>query len=130
MVKAQSKGRRWAAYLLSGIVIVFMLMDSISKLFKPASIVESTTSLGFAEHHLLTIGILGLISTVLYAFPRTSILGAILLTGYYGGVVATHIRLDNPLFSHVLFSVYLAIFAWAGLWLRDPRVRKLFSLSK
>ncbi|MCC2683425.1 MAG: DoxX family protein, partial [Paenibacillaceae bacterium] len=65
--------------------------------------------------------------TVLYAIPRTSILGAILLTAYYGGAVATHFRLDNPLFTHILFSVYLGVLAWGALWLKDERVRKLFS---
>ncbi|MFB9328028.1 DoxX family protein [Paenibacillus aurantiacus] len=126
-VQKRSKGRLWASYALSGLVVLFMLFDGIAKLFKPESVVESTTTLGFEEHHLLAIAILGLISTLLYAFPRTAVLGAILLTAYYGGVVATHVRLDNPLFSHTLFSVYLAILAWGGLWLRDDRVQRLFT---
>nr|WP_148927929.1 DoxX family protein [Paenibacillus methanolicus] len=125
--KRMSKGRRWTSYLLSGIVIIFMLFDGIAKLFKPESVVESTVSLGFEEHHLLVIAILGLVATLLYAFPRTAILGAILLTGYYGGVIATHVRLDNPLFSHTLFSVYLSLFVWGGLWLRDARIKRLFA---
>ncbi|MEQ8808269.1 MAG: DoxX family protein, partial [Imperialibacter sp.] len=72
------------------------------------------------------LGILGLLSTLLYALPKTSILGAVLLTGYWGGVIATHLRLDNPLFSHLLFPVYLAILAWGGLWLVNEQLRALF----
>ncbi len=115
---------------MSGLVIAFMLMDSMGKFFKPTEVIDGTLELGFQVHHLNTIGILGLISIVLYAIPRTSFLGMVLLTGYYGGVVATHVRLDNPLFTHILFSVYLAILAWGGLWLRDSRVRDLFVSGK
>ncbi|MFC4101607.1 DoxX family protein [Paenibacillus xanthanilyticus] len=122
-----SKGRQWTSYVLSGLVIAFMLLDGLGKLFKPESVVESTVSLGFEEHHLLIIALLGLVATLLYAIPRTAILGAILLTGYYGGVIATHVRLDNPLFSHTLFSVYLSLFVWGGLWLRDPRIKQFFA---
>jgi len=98
-----SKGRLWTARIMSGTVIMFMLMDSVMKFIQPPSVIEGTVSLGFAEHHIIVIGILGLLSTLLYAYPRTSILGAVLLTGYWGGVIATHVRLDNPLFSHILF---------------------------
>ncbi|OXM85610.1 DoxX family protein [Paenibacillus rigui] len=122
-----SKGRLWTARIMSGLVTLFMLVDSVSKLFKPAAVVEGTVSLGYAEHHVIVIGILGLIATVLYAVPRTSALGAVLLTGYFGGVIATHVRMDAPLFTHILFPVYIAILAWGGIWLRDARVRLLFS---
>jgi hypothetical protein len=71
---------------------------------------------------------LGLLSTILYAIPRTTVLGALFLTGYFGGVVATHIRLDNPLFTHILFPIYLAVLAWGGIWLRDEKVRNLIPL--
>ncbi|MGZ7443006.1 DoxX family protein [Paenibacillus sp. TH7-28] len=121
-----SKGRLWTGRIMSGIVILFMLFDGISKLFKPAVVVEGTVTLGFAEHHIVTIGILALLPTVLYAIPRTAILGAVLLTAFYGGVVATQIRVDAPLFSNTLFAVYLAILAWGGLWLRNDKVRRLF----
>ncbi|MCS7463710.1 DoxX family protein [Paenibacillus doosanensis] len=124
-----SKGRLWTARVMSGLVILFMLFDGVSKLFKPAPVVEGTVSLGFAEHHIVILGILGLIPTILYAIPRTSILGAVLLTAYCGGAVATHIRMDSPLFSHVLSAVYVAVLMWGALWLKDERVRKLFSLS-
>ena len=128
--KTISRGRLWTARVMSGIVILFMLMDSIMKFIQPEAVIEGTVSLGFAEHHILLLGILGLSSTLLYIYPRTSILGAVLLTGYWGGAMATHIRLDNPLFTHVLFTVYLGILAWGGIWLRNEQLRNLFPLKK
>ncbi|MCF6409464.1 DoxX family protein [Pseudalkalibacillus salsuginis] len=125
-----SKRRLRVAWTISGLVILFMLFDSISKFFKPASVVKGTLSLGFSEHHIFVIGILGLLSAILYMIPRFSVLGAILLTGYFGGAIATHVRLDNPLFTHTLFPVYIAVLAWAGIWLRNEDLRKLFPLKK
>ena len=122
-----SKAMLWTSRIMSGLVILFMLADSIFKFVQPAEVVQGTVDLGFANHHIATLGILGLISILLYAIPRTAILGAILLTGYFGGAIATHLRLDNPLFSHILFPVYLGILAWGGLWLRDERVRNMLS---
>jgi hypothetical protein len=107
-----------------------MLMDSIMKFVKPREVIEGTLSLGFGEQHLPIIGALGLISTLLYAFPRTSILGAILLTAYFGGAVATHLRLGNPLFTHTLFTVYFGILIWGGLWLRNNKLRELMPLRQ
>jgi hypothetical protein len=130
MIRTISKGRLWTARVMSGIAILFMLLDSIMKLFKPAFVVDSTVSLGYQEHHIFLMGVLGLLSTILYALPRTTILGAVLLTGYFGGVIATQVRLDAPLFSTILFPVYLAVLVWGGLWLRNEQVRKLFSLQK
>ena len=126
MNRAISKGRLWTARIMSGLVILFMLMDSIMKFVKPAEVIEGTVTLGFAEHHLPVLGTLGLLATLLYAIPRTSFLGALLLTGYFGGVIATHVRLDNPLFTHILFPVYLAVLVWGGLCLRNDKVRELF----
>ncbi|WP_421894549.1 DoxX family protein [Marinoscillum sp.] len=128
--KSISKGRRWTARIMSGIVLLFMLMDSIMKFIQPPVVVETTVALGFAEDQIYILGILGLLSTLLYALPKTSILGAVLLTGYWGGVIATHLRLDNPLFSHLLFPVYLAILAWGGLWLVNEQLRALFPIKK
>lgn len=125
-----SKKTLWASRIMGGIVILFMLMDSIFKFIQPTEVVEGTLELGFAEHHILVIGILGLISILLYTYPRTSLLGAILLTGYWGGAVATHVRLDNPLFSHILVPVFLGILAWGALWLKDERVRNLIPFKK
>lgn len=123
-----SKSRLWSARIMGGIVILFMLMDSIFKFIQPEEVVQGTLELGYAEHHIAIIGALGLISILLYAFPRTSILGAVLLTGYWGGAIATHLRLDNPLFSHILFPVFLAILAWGALWLRNEQLRNLFPI--
>lgn len=130
MENTVSKSARWTSYMMSGLVILFMLLDSIMKFVKPPEVVEGTLALGYSVHHLPVIGALGLISTLLYAFPRTSVLGAILLTGYFGGAVATHIRLDNPLFTHTLFTVYFGIFVWGGLWLRNTKLRELFPMIK
>ncbi len=125
-----SKTRLWTSYAMSGLVILFMLMDSIMKFVKPPQVIEGTLALGFTEQHLPVIGALGLISTLLYAFPRTSILGAILLTGYFGGTIATHLRLNNPLFTHTLFTVYFGILIWGGLWLRNTKLRELLPLRQ
>jgi len=125
-----SKPKLWTSYIMSGLVILFMLFDSIMKFVKPPEVVEGTLSLGYGEDHLTTIGALGLTSTLLYAFPRTSILGAILLTGYFGGAVATHLRLHNPLFSHTLFTVYFGILIWGGLWLRNAQLRELLPFNQ
>jgi len=124
-MSAISPARKWTSYILSGLVILFMLFDGIGKFVKPPEVIQGTLDLGYSEHHLIIMGTLGLLSTILYAVPRTAILGAILLTGYFGGAVATHVRLDNPLFSHVLFTAYLGVFAWGGLWLRNETLRKL-----
>ena len=125
-----TKTVRWISYSMSGLVIMFMLMDSIMKFVKPAEVIEGTLALGFTEDHLIIIGSLGLTSTLLYIFPPTSILGAVLLTGYFGGAMATHVRLNNPLFTHILFTVYLGIFMWGGLWLRNTKLRALFPMIK
>ncbi|HMR58534.1 MAG: DoxX family protein [Cytophagales bacterium] len=125
-----TKTVRWISYSMSGLVIMFMLMDSIMKFVKPAEVIEGTLALGFTEDHLIIIGSLGLTSTLLYILPPTSILGAVLLTGYFGGAMATHVRLNNPLFTHILFTVYLGIFMWGGLWLRNTKLRALFPMIK
>lgn len=125
-----SSGRLWTARMMRWLVILFMLFDSISKFFKPAAVVEGTVELGFSEHHIVVIAVLGFLSILLYAIPRTSFLGAILLTGYFAGAIATHLRMDSPLFSHTLFPVYFAVLAWGGLWLVDDRVRKLIPFVK
>ncbi|KIL38135.1 membrane protein [Gordoniibacillus kamchatkensis] len=120
-----SKGRLWTARIMSGVVILFMVFDGIGKIMGPAPVVKATLELGFAERHMAVMWILGLISTLFYAIPRTSFLGALLLTGYLGGAVAAQVRVDAPLFSNVLFPVYLAVLVWGAVWIRDERVRKL-----
>src|SRR5215510_4704228 len=110
-------------YALSGVVFLFMLMDAAMKLMRLPIVLETTVQLGWPAHSAMPLGILLLVCTVLYGVPRTSALGAVLLTGYLGGAIATHARIGSPLFSHTLFGVYLGVLLWAGLYLRDPRVR-------
>ena len=114
-------------YALSSVVILFMLFDGGIKLVPPAMVIEATAQLGYpaTPSFVRGLGILGLFCTLLYAIPRTSVLGAILLTGYLGGTVATHLRAGSPIFSHMLFGVYLGIMLWGGLYLRDERLRFL-----
>jgi len=130
MISNFSKTQLIISRIMSGIVILFMLADSLFKFIKPEPVIEGTLELGYAEHHILIIGILGLLATIVYAIPSTAVLGAVLLTGYFGGAIATHIRLDNPLFSHTLFPVYLAVLAWGGLWLRSKQLQTLMPFKK
>ena len=120
-----SKARIWTARIMGGLVIAFMLMDSIFKFIPNEQVISGTTDLGFQVHHLPVLGTLGLLSILLFAIPRTQLLGAILLTGYFGGAIATHVRLDNPLFTHILFPVYLAVLAWGSIWLKNDQLRRL-----
>lgn len=122
-----SKGRLWTSRIMGGLVILFMLFDGIFKFIPNEEALKGTTDLGYQSHHLPVLGVLGLISVLLYAYRRTELIGAILLTGYFGGAVATHVRVDNPLFSHILFPVYLAILAWGALWLKRAKLRQLLS---
>lgn len=120
-----------AGWTMSGLVIAFMLFDAGAKLVPLQAVLQTTADLGYPRSVELVrgLGLLALACTVLYALPRTAVLGAILLTGYMGGAVATHLRLGSPLFSHILFGVYLAILAWGGLFLRDPRIRVLLPFA-
>lgn len=120
--------RPWAGIIVSAIPVLFLLMDAVGKLFKPQMVIDGTLELGYQESVIIPLGIILLISTLLYAFPKTSVLGAILLTGYLGGAVATHVRVSNPLFTHQLFPVYLGILIWLGLFLRDTRLRSLIPI--
>ncbi len=122
---APSTAKIWTGRIMGGLVILFMLMDSIFKFIVNEEVIKGTTELGFQVHHLPILGTLGLVTTLLYIFPRTEILGAILLTGYWGGAIATHVRMDNPLFTHILFPVYLGILAWGALWIKREGLRKL-----
>ena len=122
-----STAKVWTGRTMGGLVILFMLMDSTFKFIVNDDVIKGTTDLGFQLHHLPIMGTLGLIATLLYIFPRTEILGAILLTGYWGGAIATHVRMDNPLFTHILFPVYLGILAWGALCIKSERLRKLIA---
>ena len=116
---------RWAGRVLTGIAVLFLTFDMTIKLAGVKEAVDGTVQLGFAPHHLPILGLLQLACLALYLLPRTAPLGAVLWTGYLGGAVATHLRLDNPLLTHTLFPVYLAAVVWGGLYLRDDRVRAL-----
>jgi hypothetical protein len=118
----------WAGRVISGLVVLFMLFDSSIKLMKLTPAVEATAKLGYPVSIVFPLGIALFACTVLYAIPRTSILGAILLTGYLGGAVATNVRVGNPLFGYVLFPVYVGVLLWLGLLLRDVRLRALIPL--
>jgi hypothetical protein len=128
MSETTPKKRSWAGIVISAIPTLFLLMDAVGKLFKPEPVVTGTIELGYPETVIVPLGITLLICTILYAIPMTSILGAILLTGYLGGAVATHVRVGNPVFTHMLFPVYLGIMIWLGLYLRDVRLRSLIPL--
>jgi hypothetical protein len=123
-----SKGRLWTGRILSTLPVLFMLMDGVMKLMKPDFVVKATVQLGFPENVIAPLGIIVLICTILYAIPQTAVLGAILLTGYLGGAVATHVRGGDPLFSHILAPVYFAVILWIGLYLREPRLSALVPL--
>ena len=121
------KGRSkmwWTGFAMSAVVVLFLLMDSGMKLAAIQPVLEAGQQIGFPGAAMARkLGAVLLLCTLLYVWPRTSVLGAILVTAFLGGAVATHVRLGNPLFTHVLFGVYVGVFLWAGLVLREPRLR-------
>jgi len=120
----------WIGFSMSALVVLFLLMDAGMKLAAARPVLEAGQQLGFAgESMARKLGTILLICTLLYVWPRTSVLGAILITAFLGGAVATHVRMGNPLFTHVLFGVYLGVLMWAGLVLREPRLRSLLADS-
>ena len=127
-----SKSALWSGRVVSGLVIVFLLFDGAIKLVPWPVVTETMDRMGYGSSETLarSLGLITLVCTVLYAVPPTSILGAILLTGYLGGAIASHVRIGSPLFSHVLFEFYLGLMVWGGLWLRDRSLRALMSLSR
>ena len=120
----------WAGRILSGLVAAFLLLDGAIKLIPLDIVVQTSQDLGIPVHLARTLGVLTLAGTLLYAIPHTSVLGAILLTGYLGGAIYTHVRAGSPLFTHTLFGVYLGVLIWGGLWLRDDRVRALLPFAR
>jgi hypothetical protein len=119
----------WTGRVLTGLFALFMLGASIApKLLGMPVAAETIEALGWSAGYVLMIGLFELTFLVLYLVPRTSVLGAVLMTALLGGAMATHIRVGSPLFSHVLFSVYLALFMWGGLWLRSPALRAVFPI--
>ena len=120
----------WAGRVLSGLVVAFLLLDGAIKLIPLDIVVQTSQELGIPVHLARTLGVLTLAGTILYAIPRTSVLGAILLTGYLGGAIYTHMRAGSPLLTHTFFGVYLGVLIWGGLWLRDDRVRALIPFAR
>lgn len=123
---------RWVGRILSGVVILFLLVDGAIKLVPWPIVTETMEKMGYGSSDALMrgLGAVTIICTVLYAVPPTSILGAILLTGYLGGAIASHVRIDSPLFTHTLFGLYLGLMVWGGLWLRDDRLRGLMPFRR
>ncbi len=124
-----SKKKLWAGRILTALPVLFLLVDGVMKLFSPVPVVAGMIRLGYPLSLTATIGIILLICVVIYAIPQTSILGAILLTGYLGGAVASQLRVGEPLFSNVLFPVYVALLIWGGLYFREERLRALIPLK-
>ena len=129
---AVSKPARWTGRVLSGCVIVFLLFDGAIKLVPWPVVTETLDRMGYGSSESLarTLGVITIACTVLYAIPPTSILGAILLTGYLGGAMASHVRIGSPLFTHTLFGLYLGLMVWGGLWLRDKNLRGLIPFRR
>ena len=127
-----SNAARWTGRVLSGVVVLFLLFDGAIKLLPLQVVTETMDKMGWGASDGLarSLGIITIACTVLYAVPPTSILGAILLTGYLGGAIASHVRIDSPLFSHTLFGLYLGLILWGGLWLRDPALRSLLPFRR
>jgi DoxX-like family len=122
-----SKKAHWAGWIMGGLPALFLLFDGAMKLMKPDFVVEGTVKIGYPEDVILGLGIVLLACTILYVIPRTAILGAILLTGYLGGAVASHVRMSEGAFS-ILFPVIFGAILWGGLYLREPRLRALVPL--
>jgi len=126
---AKTPASVWLGRALSTLVVLFFIMDFTMKLMALPIVAETGAQLGWAPETARPLGIILLICTALYVFPRTSVLGAVLLTAFLGGAVATHMRVGSPLFSHTLFGVYLGLMVWGGLYLRNASLRALFPLK-
>jgi hypothetical protein len=120
----------WTGRIMSGVVVLFLLLDGAMKLVPLDIVIETSAQLGLPASLARTLGILTILCIGLYAIPRTSVLGAVLLTAYLGRAVATHARVGSPLFTRVLFGVYLGFLVWGGLYLREPRLRALIPFAK
>jgi hypothetical protein len=127
-----SRTARWTGRVLSALVALFLLFDGAIKLIPLAIVTETLDQMGYGSSEALAraLGLITIVCTALYLLPRTAILGAILLTGYLGGAMASHVRIGSPLFSHVLFGLYLGLMLWSGLWLRDRNLRMLLPLVR
>jgi len=128
-LESVSKGRLWTGRIISALVVLFLLFDSITKVLKVRAVIEASAQLGFPVSAIVTIGVILLVCTVLYVIPQTAVLGTILLTGFLGGAVAANIRIGNPIFN-TLFPIIFAALVWTGIFLREPRLSTLVPLRK
>jgi hypothetical protein len=124
-----SRPKRIAAYAMAGVVALFIVFDGTIHILKPQPVIDSSAELGVPLSLSATLGVIELACLALYLIPRTSVLGAVLFTGYFGGAIATNLRVGKPLFSTVLFPVYLGLLLWGSLYLRNARVRSLMPLT-
>ena len=122
--------RLWAGRIMSGLPVLFLIFDGVIHIMKIAPVVKGFTDLGWSPSVAVPLGIIELSCLVLYLIPRTSVLGAVLLTGYLGGAVATNLRVAAPLFSNTLFPIYVGVFLWGGLYLRDNALRAVFPVHR
>jgi hypothetical protein len=131
-IQSVSKPARLIGRIFSGLVIAFLMLDGAIKLVPWPVVTETMDKMGYGSSETLarSLGIITIACTLLYAIPPTSILGAILLTGYLGGAMASHVRIGSPLFSHTLFGLYLGLMVWSGLWLRDGTLRDLIPFRR
>jgi hypothetical protein len=118
-----SRAARWTGRILSTIIVLMLGLDAVMKLLQVAPVLAASAELGYSAHAVFGIGVVLALCVALYVIPRTSLLGAVLLTGYLGGAIATHVRAGHPLWTHTLFPIYVAVVIWGGLVLRDGRVR-------
>lgn len=125
MTRAVPKGKLLTSYVLSGLVVLFLMFDSVIKVLSLPPAVQATTELGYRAEAVIWIGLIELVCLGLYVAPQTSVLGALLMTGYLGGAIATHVRAGSPLVSHTLFPIYVAAALWGGLYLREQRIGAL-----
>ena len=127
-----SKPALWTGRILSGLVIAFLMLDGAIKLVPWPVVTDTMDKMGYGSSETLarSLGVITIACTAMYAIPSTAILGAILLTGYLGGAMASHLRIGSPLFTHTLFGLYLGVMVWAGLWLRDRNLRTLIPFRR
>ena len=130
ITRAGSTRLIWGGRIMSGIAVLFLFFDSVGKLLQVQPVIDGTLQLGYPRDVVFTLGVILLSCVVAYVIPRTSVIGAVLLTGYLGGAIATHVRVANPLFTHVLFPVYVATLLWGGLILRDARLRAFLPVRR
>jgi hypothetical protein len=126
---SESKTRLWSGRILTGLVVLFLLFDGITKVVKERHVLQAAADLGYSANLIAGIGVLLLACTAVYVIPRTAVLGAVLLTGYLGGAVEANVRAGHPLFE-CIFPLIFGVLVWAGLFLREPRLGDLFPTRK